>query len=364
MTDESLVIESLRARPVLVPFRRPVHTASFFIPEVPLVLIDIQMSNGTVGRAYVLAYAEWVLKPLVACFEAAANMIAGQILAPSDVTALLRQRMLLIGTTGVTGLAVGGIDMALWDARARVDNVPLVTLLGGSPRKLSAYNSCGLWLKPADTLAEEATELIEEGGFDALKIRIGRPDAREDLRAIRNVREAVGPDRCIMADFNQSQRTAEAIERAKMIDHEGLAWIEDPIAHENYEGHARIRAALSTPLQTGENLSDAQKLERAYAIGAMDLVMPDVGLIGGVTGWLQSAAVADVRDIPMSSHLYPEFSRHLLAVTPTAHWLEFVDWASPVLAEPAEVVDGHIVAPNRPGAGLEWDEKAISRYQV
>lgn len=149
-----------------------------------------------------------------------------------------------------------------------------------------------------------------------------------------------------------------------MLDDEGLYWIEDPVHHDNYEGHARVRAELSTSVQTGENLSDAQKLQRAYALGAMDLVMPDPALIGDVTGWLKAAAVANMHDILMSSHLYPEFSRHLLAVTPTAHWLEFADWASPVIAEPVQVLDGHINAPNKPGAGLEWDEAAVARYQI
>ena len=167
-----------------------------------------------------------------------------------------------------------------------------------------------------------------------------------------------------MSDYNQSLRTGDAIERARMIDGEGLAWIEDPVAHENIEGHARVRAEISTPVQTGENMADAQKLQRAIAIGALDFAMPDACLIGGVTGWLQAAAVAHVHDIPMSSHLYPEFSRHLLAATPTAHWLEFVDWASPVIADPAKVIDGQIIAPDRPGAGIEWDEDAIARYLV
>lgn len=364
MTEQNLTISSVRARPVLVPFRRPVHTASFMIPKVPLVLIDIQISDGTVGRAYLLGYMDWVLKPIVDSIDAMAGIIVGEALAPQHLTAMIRKKTILIGATGITGLAVGGIDMALWDARARADGVPLATLLGGAPRHIRAYNSCGLWLKSPDTLGEEAAELIAEGNFDAVKIRIGRPDPAADLQAIRNVRAAIGPDRHLMSDYNMSQRTGSAIERGRMIDDEGLYWIEDPLRHEDYEGHARVRAALETPIQTGENMSDAQKLQRAYRMGAMDFVMPDVGMIGGVTGWLQAAAVSDVDDIPMSSHLYPEFSRHLLAVTPTAHWLEFVDWASPVIAEPAAVENGQIIAPERPGAGIEWDEEAVAKYSI
>tara|TARA_S200000501_G_scaffold165715_1_gene156155 strand:+ start:6312 stop:7406 length:1095 start_codon:yes stop_codon:yes gene_type:complete len=350
------------ARPVLIPFRRSVQTASFVIPEVPLVLIDLHTDDGIVGRAYVLAFAQWVFKPLIACIEAASEMISGQVLAPINIAALLRERMLLVGNTGITGIAIGGIDMALWDAVARTHNLPLVSLLGGKARQLPTYNSCGLWLKSIESLADEASALLEEGGFNAIKIRLGRSSALDDLTAVRVVRERIGIDCALMADFNQSLRTGEAIERGRMLDKEGLTWIEDPIAHDNYEGHAKIRSSLTTPIQTGENFYEARKLKRAIEMGALDFVMPDAALIGGVTGWMQAAAIADAYDIPMSSHLYPEFSRHLLAVTPSAHWLEYVDWAAPILQDPVRVMDGRVIAPNTPGAGLEWDEGSISRF--
>lgn len=364
MANNTITVTSISARPVLVPMRRPVQTAKFSIPEVPLVLIDIETSAGVTGRAYVMAFAEWIFKPLIACIEAASHMVAGQPLAPTNIQALLRQKLLLIGTSGMTSVAVGGIDMALWDALAKSMNVPLCTLLGGEPENLRTYNSCGLWLNSVGTLAEEASELVEEGSFSAVKIRLCRPDPRDDVEAVRQVRKSIGPERSLMCDFNQSLRTGEAIERTRMLDDEGLYWIEEPVAFDNYEGHARVRAELKTPVQTGENFYDARKMQRAYALGAYDYVMPDAGLIGGVTGWQQAASVAEVHDIPMSSHLYPEFSRHLLSVTPTAHWLEYVDWASPVLQEPVQVVDGHVQTPSTPGAGIEWKEEAVARYLV
>ena len=240
----------------------------------------------------------------------------------------------------------------------------LEAALGGEPQRVRAYNSCGLWVKPIEELADEASELIEEGGFDGVKIRVGRSNARDDLKAVRVVRDRIGEERSLMSDYNQSLRTGDAIERGRMLDDEGLAWIEDPLAFDNYEGHARIRAALKTSLQTGENFHNPKKMQRAIAMGALDYAMPDAALIGGVTCWQQAAAIADVHDIPMSSHLYPEFSRHLLSVTPTAHWLEFVDWASPVLQEPAQVSDGQVMLSTTPGAGIEWDEDAVARYLV
>ena len=102
----------------------------------------------------------------------------------------------------------------------------------------------------------------------------------------------------------------------------------------------------------------------ALAAGAADYVMPDLERIGGVTGWLRAAALAAAQRIPMSSHLFPEVSVHLLAATPTCHYLEYVDWADRVVEEPLKIVDGHAIAPDRPGNGLSWDKKAIEKYRI
>ena len=102
----------------------------------------------------------------------------------------------------------------------------------------------------------------------------------------------------------------------------------------------------------------------ALAARACDYAMPDLQRIGGVTGWLRAAAIADAAGMAMSSHLFPEVSAHLLAVTPTAHWLEYVDWAAPILQRPLRIGDGYAEIPDRPGNGLEWDEEAVRRYAV
>ena len=140
-----------------------------------------------------------------------------------------------------------------------------------------------------------------------------------------------------MCDFNQRLTVNEAIQRGRVLDDEGLYWIEEPVRHDDYEGYARIAAEVQTPIQTGENLVDTFEMADAIAARSLDFVMPDVQRIGGVTGWLRAAALAHAHGIEMSSHLFPEFSVHLLVVTPTCHWLEYMDWAAPVLQEPLRV---------------------------
>jgi mandelate racemase len=260
--------------------------------------------------------------------------------------------------------AMAGIDMAAWDALGQSLRLPLVRLLGAAPRPIPAYNSKGLGIQPLKALEKEAVELVEEG-FRAIKLRLGRPDAAQDLEALRAVKKAIGPGVTLMVDFNQALSVAEAIRRGHMIDAEGgVHWIEEPIRADDFAGCARVAREVATPIQIGENFMGPEQMAQALAAGACDYVMPDAERIGGVTGWMRAAALAQGAGMEMSSHLFPEVSCHLLAATPTCHWLEYVDWANPVLKEPAALKDGYVIIPETPGVGLAWDEAAIDRYQV
>jgi mandelate racemase len=167
-----------------------------------------------------------------------------------------------------------------------------------------------------------------------------------------------------MVDYNQALTVTEAHARGHALDQEGLVWIEEPIRHDDYAGCAVLARALRTPIQIGENFSEADAMAIALAAGAADYVMPDLERIGGVTGWQRAAAFAAVHRIEMSSHLFPEVSAHLLAATPTAHWLEWVDWAEAVVEEPLVIENGYAIAADRPGNGLAWKHDAVERYRV
>jgi mandelate racemase len=363
MTDTSTPrIRAIRVRPVLAPMRRPLRTGSGAVERAALVLIDLETDTGVTGRTYLFAIGAHNLRPLVALVEAMAQMLDGAPLAPFDIERTLRARYALLGVHNIVLFAMAGIDMAAWDALARHRGVALARLLGGTPRPIRAYNSNGLGLMPVAELAAEACALIAEG-FGAVKLRLGRPDAREDLAAIRAVRAAIGADATLMCDFNQCLTVNDAMLRGRMIDDEGgMAWIEEPTRADDFAGNARIARELRTPLQIGENFMGPEQMAQALAAGAADYVMPDAERIGGVTGWMRAAALAQAAGLEMSSHLFPEVSAHLLAVTPTAHWLEFVDWAAPVLARPIAPRDGFVAAPDVPGTGIDWDEDAVRRY--
>ena len=356
-------LRALRARPVLAPFNRPPVSASGAIARAALVLFDLETDAGVTGRSYVFGFAPWTLPSIVGCAQGLFEMVKGDALAPFEIEAKLRRQLTLLDSPGLVGLALAGIDMAAWDALAQAQHVPLVRLLGGTVKSIPAYNSTGLWLGPVETLADEAEALLAEG-FTAVKLRVGRDDFSRDLAAVRAVKKRIGDGATLMCDFNQRLTVNEAIRRARALDGEGLYWIEEPVRHDDYEGYARIAAEVATPIQTGENLVDTFEMARAIALRSLDFVMPDVQRIGGVTGWLRAGALAHALGIEMSSHLFPEFSLHLLGVTPTAHWLEFMDWAAPLLREPVRVKDGFAEIPDRPGVGIEWNEEAVERYSA
>jgi len=211
-------------------------------------------------------------------------------------------------------------------------------------------------------LVKEARQLVDEG-FDAVKLRLGHGDAAADLAAIRAVKKAIGGKVTLMCDFNQALTVAEAIRRGRMIDDEGgVYWIEEPIRADDFAGCARIAEAVATPIQIGENFMGPEQMAQALAARCCDYVMPDLQRIGGVTGWMRAAALAQGAGIEMSSHLFPEASAQVLAVTPTCHWLEYVDWANAVLEDPIAVRAGFVLPSEKPGLGMRWDEKAVKNY--
>jgi mandelate racemase len=362
--DAGLVVRHVTVRTVVVPFRRPLATKVGHFAQWPLLLIDISTEQGITGRGYLAPYLATAASALRAVLADLGAGLRGKPAAPAAAFQQARGWFALAGYQGLALSAVAGLDIALWDALAKAAGLPLAVLLGGTLEPVPAYNSKGLGLIPPATAGDEALELLAEGGFTALKVRVGRDSAAGDLRAVRQVREAVGSDVILVADYNQGLALGDALQRCRALDAEGLTWIEEPLRYDDLDGHARLARDITTPVMLGENFYGPRAMLAAIQAQACDLVMPDLMRIGGVTGWQQAAALADVAGVPMSSHLYPEVSAHLLRVTPTRHWLEWQDWADPVLALPFEVRDGLLHLPDVPGNGLAWDEDAVARYQV
>jgi mandelate racemase len=360
----SLTFHSIRARPVVLKLERPVVARIATITDWPLILIDLVTDEGIVGRSYLEPYTVKTMRYLVPALQDFGTMLKGRPVRPADLYDLARKSLHFVGYQGQSMIAVSGLDMAAWDALAKAANMPLCVLLGGSVGSVKAYNSNGLWLKEPAAVAAEAIELRDEGGFAGLKLRLGRERARDDVATIEAVRRALGDDIELMVDFNQGLHLGEALQRCHMLDDLGLAWIEEPIVYDNLVGFAQLAAELSTPIQIGENFYGPRDLHTALQLKACDYVMPDFMRIGGVTGWLRAAGIAGVAGIPMSTHLYPEVAAHVMRVTESAHWLEWQDWADPILAQPYAIKDSLLHIPDVPGTGIDWNEDAVAAYLV
>jgi mandelate racemase len=347
------MIEQITVRGVSLTPPKPVQTAAGTLSTTPLVLIDMR-TDDAIGHAYLRPYTPLALGPLVDLTANMAELIVGGSAAPARIEAELHRAVALLGRRGLVGAAMAGLDMAAWDALAREVGVPLVRLLGGEPRPVRAYASLRT-MDPA-AAADEAVDAVARG-FTGLKLKVG---PLGDLTAIRAVRAAIGDSIALMVDYNQSLTVAEALNRATALDDLGLAWIEEPVSAEDHSGHSRVSQATRTPIQVGENWQGLPDMAASIAAGASDLSTLDAMRIGGVTGWLAAAALAHSAGLPVSSHTFGEFSAHLLAVTPTADWLEYLDHAGEILTEPLSIQDGYATAPDGPGAGVEWDEERLS----
>jgi mandelate racemase len=314
MSLERLTLKSIRARPVVLTLKRPVVARIATLTDWPLILIDLYTEEGVIGRSYLEPYVPKSMRYLIPALHDLGEMLKGRRLAPIEFYEAARKSLHFVGYEGVSIIAVASIDMAAWDALARAAGVPLCLLLGGNIGAVPAYNSNGLWLRAPAEIASEAIALREEGGFNGLKLRLGRERVADDLATIEAVRDAVGSEMSLMVDFNQGLQFGEALERCHAIDDLGLAWIEEPIVYDNIEGYARLTADLKTPVQIGENFYGPRALYTALQMKACDYVMPDFMRIGGVTGWQQAAAIAAAAGIPISTHLYPEVGAHVMRV--------------------------------------------------
>lgn len=358
-----LTVRAIQAVAVEIPMTYALGTSAATVRAAPLLLVDLETEEGVIGHAYLFCYLPAAAPAIMTLLAEVERTVKGDRVAPVELWAKLSKRFTLIGVQGIVRMAMAALDVAAWDALAIAAGLPLAVYLGGEPRPIPAYNSCGLGLMAPEAVADEAEQLLT-GGFHAVKLRLGYATLDADLAALRAVRKRVPDDVAVMVDFNQALSVAEALRRGRALDGEGVYWIEEPIRHDDYAGSARLARELATPVQIGENFSGVRAMAEGLDAGACDFVMPDLERIGGVTGWQQAAGLAAARGIEMSSHLFPEASAHLLSVTPTRHWLEYVDWANLVLEMPLAIADGKAITPDRPGNGLSWRLDAVARYRL
>lgn len=354
-----LTIQNIRARAVMAPLARPIQTAATTIPKAPLVLVDVETKEGVVGRSYLFAYTPVAQPPLASLVERIGETMIGQTAAPAARYDDHVGRFRLLGRQGLVGMAIAGLDMALWDAAAKARDLSVANMLGAGVKPIPCYDSHGVFSVDRDHGAL-ANSLAQ--GFRAVKFKIGGENVSDDLATIREIQQIIGPGTRLMVDYNQSLTTPEALRRLHVFDREAdLTWVEEPLPTEDFAGYRTLRQSVKTPLQAGENWLLPEDAARAIEARLTQHAMLDVMKIGGVTGWRAAAGMALAASMPISSHLFIEVSAHVMAATPNAYLIEFIDVASAVLETPYEVADGGLT-PRGPGFGMEWNEAAVTRY--
>ncbi len=362
MSMSKLTIRSLEAIPCAVPLEIPMRTASGRIDSSPLVAINLTTEEGVTGHAYLFCYTTMATLPVAQMLKNIEPLIVGRTASPHQIEHHLRATFRLLGDQGIVGMAVAGIDMALWDAQARAADVPLAQVLGGDPtRRIEAYDS--LWLLGLDEV-EEVLGGSKAKGFRAMKIKLGNQSVDTDIEIVARGRDVLGPDIKFMVDFNQSLSVPEAIRRIHMLAEFDLHWFEEPVLHTDHAGHAKIRDSVDGAIQVGENWWGIPDMMASILAGASDHVMPDLMKIGGVTGWMKAAALGHAHGLVVSNHLFSEVSTQVMAAAPHTKLLEYLDIASAILAEPMVIEDGYAVVPDRAGSGIEFDGDALAQYRI
>lgn len=354
------VIAGLRVRAVDAPLDPPLRNSLNTIPRAPLVIVDLHTRCGAAGTAYVFPYTPAALGPTAALARSLGAGLVGRPLAPATLWREMHDAGRILGTEGLMQIALSALDMAMWDALSGRAGLRLCEFLGAEARPVPVYASLRGW--GAAMLAEEAGRAVAALGARWVKFKVGQARLEDDLDTVRAVRAAVGDQVGILVDYNQALSLPEAERRGRALQDLGVRWLEEPLPAQDDAGLAELARRLEIPVQGGENWWGPAAMHRALTAGAVDLCMPDAMKIGGVTGWLRAAALAAAHRVPMSSHIFVEASVHLLNATPSAHLLEHLDIAAPLLAEPVEVRDGMALVPARPGMGILWDEAALAKH--
>lgn len=264
----------------------------------------------------------------------------------------------------ITSLALAAVDTALWDLRCKAAGQPLWLLAGGARPRVPLYDTEGGWLNlSVDELVAGAKQSVARG-WPGVKIKVGLPDAMEDVERLRAVREAIGPRVHLMVDANQSLTAAEAKRRAHLFEPFDLFWFEEPLPAEDITGHALLAAATSIPVAVGESLYSPSHFREYLAAGAAGIIQVDVARIGGITPWLKTAHLAETFNVQVAPHFLMELHVSLAAAVPNALYVEHIPQLRALTREEIAIVDGHAVAPSAPGLGIAWDHDAIDKGRV
>jgi L-alanine-DL-glutamate epimerase-like enolase superfamily enzyme len=264
----------------------------------------------------------------------------------------------------ITSLALAAVDTALWDLRCRRAGEPLWRLAGGFRREVPLYDTEGGWLHLSTDELVKGALAAQAAGWPGVKLKVGKARITEDLERLRSVRAAVGPELDIMVDANQSMTGAEARRRAAAFEPIGLSWFEEPLPADDVDGHVALARSTSIPIAVGESLYSPAQFREYLTRGAASIIQVDVARIGGITPWLKVAHLADTFNVHVCPHFLMELHVSLVAAVPNGRYVEHIPQLRAITRGELAVRDGHAIAPDTAGLGIDWDLDAIADRRV
>lgn len=328
------------------------------LTEIALLVAEISSEAGYAGVGF--SYAKRAGGPGM---FAHARDIAGELIGedPNDTARLWDELVWAgasMGRSGLTTQAIAAFDIALWDLKAKRANLPLAKLLGAQRNSVRCYNTSGGYLSTSIEQVLENVESSRSRGIGGVKIKVGQPDTKEDLRRVEAVREHLGESFPLMVDANQQWDRAIAQRMGRTLEQFELTWIEEPLDCYDAAGHARLTATLDTPIATGEMLTSVDEHWNLIRQDASDYVQPDAPRVGGITPFLRIMSLSEHRKLSMAPHFAMEIHLHLAAAYSGTTWVEHFEWLEPMFNERLQLHDGRMVVPNRPGLGFSLSEQA------
>ncbi|MEV6239306.1 mandelate racemase/muconate lactonizing enzyme family protein [Lentzea sp. NPDC051838] len=264
----------------------------------------------------------------------------------------------------ITSFALAAIDTALWDLHCRRAGEPLWRMAGGHKREVPLYDTEGGWLHlSTEELVKGAKETAQQG-WQGIKMKVGKPDLSEDVERLEAVREAVGERFAIMVDANQSMTAAEAIRRAEAYKNVNLTWLEEPMPADDVSGHVKLAQHTTIPIAVGESLYSVGQFREYLERGAASIIQVDAARIGGITPFLKVAHTAEAFNADVCPHFLMELHVSLAAALPNGRYVEHIPQLRAITKGEITIHNGHAIAPDTPGLGIDWDRDAMEDLRV
>src|SRR5947208_5607420 len=265
----------------------------------------------------------------------------------------------------ISSTALAAIDVALWDLAGKRTETPLSILLGGAKDRVLIYNTPVGWLnRPIAALVKLCKQAVKQGRFRALQLKVGREDPEEERERVARVREAVGTKVKLMIDANRSWSIDEATRRLKLLEEFDLVWIEEPLPATDIQGFIELGKRIRIPRAGGESLYSPAAFYDYLRQGALDILQPDVARVGGITNAMKVCHLAQAANLPVAPHVSPEPSVTIAAAVPNSMMIEYVPQMEPILKQRVRIKDGYAIPSDMPGHGIEFDEKALNKFEV